>query len=131
VRPPWLAVCLWAGLILLLTSWPPRHLPAGPHGFDKVVHLLLYAPLAALLANALRGGSTREHGATEHAFLLLKAITICLAFGALDEWHQQFCQRQPSVLDWYADCVGVMVGAAGALLWRRRADGGSTTDQRQ
>lgn len=69
---------------------------------DKVAHLGLYLVLGGALAWARR---QRAGGAIFH-FLLLG-----MGYGALDEWHQSFVPgRDPSLGDWVADSVGVILG---------------------
>lgn len=95
---------VWAGLILVGTSWPS--ISVGPDviiGFDKVVHFGMYGILAVLVMRALRP----PHGLTQ-AMLVLLALA---AFGAADEWHQAFIPgRSGSIWDWIADSLGVITG---------------------
>lgn len=102
----WLPPVLWAALILVLTSMPaPADVAVGiPHG-DKIVHFFLYAVEGWLVARALR---TRRAGA------LAAALLAIAAFGALDEWHQQFFVRTPDLLDWVTDMIGASVGIVAA-----------------
>ena len=102
----WLPPVLWAALILVLTSIPaPPVTPGGIPYLDKVAHFLLYAVQGWLVARALR---------TRRPRLLVGAMLGIAAFGALDEWHQQFFARSPELLDWIADMIGASVGIAGA-----------------
>jgi VanZ family protein len=102
----WLPPSLWAALILVLTSIPaPPAEPGGVPYLDKVAHLLLYAVQGWLVARAMR---------TRRPLSLVAAILAIAAFGALDEWHQQFLARDADVLDWIADIIGGSVGIAAA-----------------
>lgn len=81
------------------------HPPTGPAWAevnDKLVHLGLYSVLGATLAWAGARGRGRS------------AVTLLLAgagYGALDEWHQALVPgRDPSLGDWIADAVGVVLG---------------------
>ena len=97
----WAAVGAWAALILIGTSLPPRALPPGPTGLDKVAHLLLYGVLAALFVRAsaiLR--QPREHGRRVAVLCIARSFFFCALFGAFDEWHQQFFGRSTSAVDW-------------------------------
>jgi len=112
----------WAGVLFLLSEWSsvPRSTWAALN--DKVVHLALYAVLGASLAWGKRVGSEDP---PHWALLLLGA-----GYGAVDEWHQNFVpRRHPSVADWFADVVGLLVGYLLVLglwsLWKR-----STSDLR-
>lgn len=120
-RLRWLPAAVWAALILVGTSLPPRALPQGPENSDKVAHLILYAVLAVLLLNAMKEiGCQREHARAQLALSVLKAFSICALFGAFDEWHQQYVQRTTSLADWIADVVGAIAGALAFVAYLRR-----------
>lgn len=101
----WAPPVLWAGFILLLTSWPSAGLPASLSvaGVDKVGHFGLYGVLGFLVGRAL---PRRRVLST----LVAAALGIAL-FGALDEWHQVLVPgRAASILDWVADISGTITG---------------------
>ena len=107
----------WAALILALTSTPnpERFVSAPVAGADKLVHLCLYAVLAFLTARAM------EPARTARARLVVVAIVS--AFGALDEWHQQFVPgRSWDSADWIADSAGAAIGVLILLTARRRRE---------
>ena len=118
---PWLPAGVWAGVILIGTSIPMPALPPGPPGSDKLVHLLMYGVLGALLARAL----LREHPGRGRLLLLLMSTGLAAGFGLFDEWHQQFCQRSPSTADWLADVIGAGFGAIILCAVNTRRAGGS------
>ena len=95
----------------MCTSIPGSAVPDlhVPH-VDKVVHFLLYAVLGALLARALRreaGADTPAASGSVHWRRVMLAIAAVAAFGAADEWHQQWVPgRSTDVLDWCADTAG-------------------------
>jgi VanZ family protein len=95
---------VWAGLILVGTSWPS--ISVGPDviiGFDKVVHFGMYGILAVLVMRALRP----PYSISQSVAVLLALA----AFGAADEWHQAFIPgRSESIWDWIADTLGVITG---------------------
>lgn len=102
----WLPPALWAALILVLTSIPaPADVTGGIPHLDKVIHFCLYAAQGWLVARALR---------TRRPLSLLVALLGVSAFGAFDEWHQQFFVRDTEALDWIADTIGAAVGIAAA-----------------
>ena len=101
----WLPPALWAALILVLTSIPAATGPGGMPHLDKVVHVLMYAGQGWLVTRALR---TRGFGA-----LAIALVGIAI-FGLLDEWHQQFVNRDPDLMDWIADVIGASLGIAAA-----------------
>ena len=103
----WLAPVLWAGVIEVLTSWPNPPVVAAPPGTDKVVHHALYAVLAFL---SMRAGWPQS-GSRLPWKLAVAVLVGVAAFGALDEWHQQFIPSRAMELgDWLADATGVIVG---------------------
>ena len=104
----WVPAALWAAGLLAATSWPNPDVPDVGSG-DKVVHAALYAVLTLLVARA----------EPRHVRRLASAAAIIAAgsaFGALDEWHQQFIPgRSRSTDDWVADTIGAALGAAVTL----------------
>jgi hypothetical protein len=116
-RPPhwlslWVPPVLYLALIFVLSSRPD--LPATPGGSDKLVHGLAYAGLGLLLCRAYLGSAL---GRTA-AFAL--AVLTASLYGASDEWHQSFVpNRFADPLDWVADTLGALAGAAIWLRLRR------------
>ena len=97
----WGPPLLWAAGIFFLSAQP--RLPQLPDvlGWDKLQHTVGYLVGGVLLARALTG--------TKRGLLL--AALIGLAYGASDELHQLFVPgRNSSVLDWYADALGIFLG---------------------
>lgn len=99
----WWAPALWAGVILAATSIPGPELPRVPGRADLFAHLALYGVLGWLLARA--AGTVRPAS-------LAGWVALASAFGAADEWHQQFIPgRSASADDWVADSLGAALGA--------------------
>ena len=96
--------------MLVATSVPNPPVPQGLARFDKVVHFAMYALLAGLVVWAWAGRRTS-------AMVIIATLLIVAAYGALDEWHQQFIPgRSMELNDWLADSAGALVGAlVGAL----------------
>ena len=86
--------------------WPLEAPPPGPEVSDKLVHLIAFAALAFPLARTGRFG-------------LLPVFVGASAFGAAIELIQPSFNRSADINDWVADIVGVMLGIAGGLLYRR------------
>jgi VanZ family protein len=79
--------------------------------WDKGLHILEYGGLGFLICRAFIGEGVKSLNAA------LIAITVASAYAASDEWHQAFTPlRSPDVIDWIADTLGSMVGAAFLLL---------------
>ncbi len=103
----WGPTVLWVAVLFVLSELQGIPEPLEPLAGinDKVVHALLYAVLGGALAWGRHAGPFRP----PHGVLLLAGFI----YGALDEWHQSFVPgRTPSVGDWVADVVGVIVGYA-------------------
>ena len=98
----------WLGAILTATSLPKSVIPEVDFKFaDKVVHLFMYGVLAYLIARAMHNPPR-----TTRLRVLSAAFLLVVAFGAVDEWHQQFIKgRTLGVADWVADSIGGLVGA--------------------
>ena len=94
------AVAVLVSLAVLFA--PADDVPAAPPGLDKVVHLVLFAALAA---------SGRWAGIRARVLAAL-----LLVYAAVSEVVQGLTplERSASVADWVADAVGVL---AGLLAW--------------
>jgi VanZ family protein len=116
-HPAWLVPALaYAGLIFWLSSQsnPLPYLTARV--WDKALHGVEYAALAALLALGLdhvtRLGLRRVG---------LRAALLASLYGASDELHQAFVPgRSCELLDWAADTTGALLGAALTVVFLRR-----------
>jgi VanZ family protein len=116
----WLPPLLWAGVIIFATSMPSEIVPQQVSKFDKTAHFGMYAILGALVARHLAETTSPWRAA-------LVALAITAAFGAVDEWHQQFISgRSTELADWRADSLGAATGAFLIALVRRRAARSST-----
>ena len=119
----WLPPLLWAGVMLLATTVPGSVVPPQFSPYDKVAHFTLYALFAVLLSRDIAQVTGRWRSA-------LLAILIAVAFGAADEWHQQFIPgRSTDIADWRADSIGAAIGAVlfTLLSWIRRTRTTTTT----
>lgn len=105
----WTPPAVWVILILVATSWPGVSVGPDTLALDKVFHFCAYAVLAALMLRA-----TRTPRSWRTALLIW---VIVAAFGAVDEWHQQFIPRRSmSMADWIADASGALVGVLAVRL---------------
>lgn len=114
----WGPAAAWAALILVLTSVPlPGAAPGAPGGADKAAHLFLYGVLGwQVMRGAQRAGGSRRN--------VLVAVAAAMLFAALDEWHQGWLpRREPEMMDWVADVVGLFLGAGARRLWPGRRPG--------
>ena len=109
----WWPPALWATALLVATSWPNPPV-REVRSWDKVVHMAMYAGLAWLVARA-------EPGWTRRVVPLALVAAALSAFGAVDEWHQQFIPgRSASADDWLADSAGAVLALLAAAVRRRQ-----------
>ena len=89
---------------------------SSPYEFpeaDKVVHVLVYAPLGFLMVYALSRS-------TSSANLIFFGAFLAFLYGLTDEIHQAFVPgRDASALDVMADGAGAMIGSS-VFVWTRR-----------
>ncbi len=107
---------LFCGIvILILTGLPgscfPRVKPAI--GFDKVVHVAMYAGFAFLSIWGYRDQYIQKSNKEKHKSLIITFL-ISISYGALTEIMQEtICyQRTGSVYDFIADVIGSLLGIA-------------------
>jgi VanZ family protein len=108
-RKAWLAVAGLAVLIFAASSIPGPRLPSANlfPGSDKVVHLIIYAFVGALIARALVRGHALDPGRA----VLLTAV-LGAAYGLSDEIHQVFVPNRLFELgDLVANAAGTVLGA--------------------
>ena len=124
LRWAWLLPALaYAGVIFALSSQsnPLPFLPRRLFDFDKVLHAVEYAGLAALVTVGLdhvSGVGLRCAAAV--------AVVAGACYGLSDELHQALVPgRSADVHDWLADATGAAAGALLAVValrwWRSRA----------
>lgn len=109
-------------VILFLSFVPPAGLRKLPPihilNFDKVVHMLLYSILTAIiiydLKNKISGSATRK--------TLLSAIFLyTVIFGGIVEIMQEkwFYPRSAEWIDWVADILGSLIGILVMYLFKQ------------
>ena len=118
----WALPLAYALLIFVQSSFAlPAHSLRTPRHADKVIHVVEYAILAALLARALHVGGPTGPERTRTIFLL--ASLASALYGVSDELHQSFVPgRHASLGDAVADAVGSLLGAGVTCAWLRRRD---------
>lgn len=119
IAAPSLLIAYWIGMFAVTHIPLSSSIPSPAH-WDKVVHIVLYAGLAFLLActAAARFRST--------PLLLFGSAAAATMYGGIDELSQIPVGRTAELTDWLADVVGVMVGisaflVAAAVMRRARA----------
>jgi len=111
--PRWLVVwgpaAGWAVVLFLLSELQGVPLRPWVALNDKAVHLALYSVLGGLLGWATF--ASRRPRWPGNGIPPFVAICVGWLYGLSDELHQAFVPgRTPSVGDWLADAVGVVVG---------------------
>ena len=103
----WLPPLLYMAVIFYFSSQSKPLPEMTVHVWDKALHAVEYGVLAILVCRAFVGDGVNGARAA-----LFAAIVACL-YAASDEWHQSFVpMRSADVLDWIADTVGSILGAA-------------------
>lgn len=107
---PWFLYCIFIFFLSSLSSSPDiLTFPIS----DKIRHAFLYLVLAVLTLRAFRKWPGEHLG----RYYFFWAILFCILYGASDEWHQSFvANRNPDVMDWAADVIGVSIG--GIIYWK-------------
>lgn len=105
----WLPVMLLCLAIFVQSCFPSADVGPSFHLKDKMLHMAVYALLAALVARACR---LTWPGRLSAMQLLLISVGFATLYGLSDEWHQTFVtSRHGSTLDVLADFAGSVVGA--------------------
>jgi len=93
-------------ILTVAMLWPLEAPPPAPDGSDKLVHLLAFAALSFPLSRTGRFG-------------LLPVFVGASVFGGVIEIIQPTFNRSADINDWIADIMGVALGIAMALLYRK------------
>ena len=103
----WFPVIVYSGIIFFTSSVPNVRTPLAAFDFDKVLHLIEYAPFGFLVARAM--GGTRV--LISKRALWAGVVLISFLYAASDEFHQSFVPgRNSGVFDLIADTVGGVMG---------------------
>ena len=107
------------GAIFFLSHQPGSRLALSLFSFqDKVAHAGIYALLAATVLWAFAYRWQKIFGAVA---ICIFTVSICLVYGALDEFHQSFIAgRDSSVFDLMADLFGGVICCLIYAVWYRR-----------
>ena len=115
---PAVAMALLIPVLSLLSPSFFRHLSGPKHvpGFDKLIHALMYAALAAALFHVLTPSARVRYS---WAFRLALAATL---YGVAMELCQKFLtsSRSPDPLDALANMAGALAVALLACAWSRK-----------
>jgi VanZ family protein len=102
----WLPPLAYMALIFYLSSQSNPLPEVTVRVWDKLLHAVEYAVLAALFGRALVGEGQGWVASFAAAALL------AAAYGATDEYHQSFVPlRNADVRDWMVDAAGACLGA--------------------
>ncbi len=104
----WFLTAGYMATIFILSSYSGLDLPRLPVNFDKVVHTVIYIPLAFLFYLSLRKSGIRKH------VFAVAFLSACI-YGISDEFHQSFVPgRHAAVGDVFADFFGAFIGCVWA-----------------
>lgn len=112
---------IWAVLILIVCAIPGGTLPERPlfniPHFDKIVHMILYIPLAILVGGMCNLSERKWFRITGP----LLTMMIIVFFGALIEFLQEFLfvNRSAELFDLLADVCGGLAGLVVYYLFLR------------
>jgi len=107
----WVFTAGYMSLIFYLSS-QNFSLPKLPTNSDKVIHAIIYFPLAFLIYRSLWNCRIKK-------YIFVIAFVLAGMYGISDEFHQSFVPgRDSSLGDAAADFVGALLGSLGASIFR-------------
>jgi len=107
----WVLTVGYMSLIFYLSS-QNFSLPKLPTNSDKVIHAIIYFPLAFLIYRSLWSCRIKK-------YIFVIAFVLAGIYGISDEFHQSFVPgRDSSLGDAAADFVGALLGSLGANIFR-------------
>ena len=110
----WLPPLAYMAFIFYLSSQSDPLPQLTAHVWDKFLHAIEYAGLAALFGRALLGEGLGWTASFVGAALL------AAAYGATDEYHQLYVSlRTADIQDWIVDVIGSSIGAIVCVLLAR------------
>ncbi len=120
VLRPWIPVVGWLALEFGLSSIPgPKFPKVDFFQLDKLIHVVVYAGLGALICRALQLSGQGAAPLQVRRSVILTTLLAAL-FGMMDEMHQLFVPgRKADWRDVLADLIGGGLGAAIFLLISR------------
>ncbi len=112
----WSPLIAYAALIFAQSHFPSPQMPTLFTVSDKLLHLAAYVVMGILCFRAFRSRWPRARPGT----LTWASAAASALYGLTDELHQAFIPgRSADTLDWAADALGGLLGAALFLLWVR------------
>ena len=115
---------VWGLLILIVVGFPGTYIPEAIGfwewlSYDKVIHILIFAPLTFLILN----GFKQQYFDSKRRYLyILIAVGFSLAYGLLTEVLQVyvFVGRHGNVYDFIANSIGAFAGWQGFVTIYRK-----------
>ncbi len=109
----WFITFGYMGIIFFLSSQQSFHMHGLPENADKMVHTLIYLPLAFMLYLSMSKSGLKKS-------LFATAFIIAGIYGMTDEFHQYFVPgRYASAGDIAADFFGAYLGSTGARYYTK------------
>lgn len=106
----YLPAIFWFSIILILSTYPGNKIPAPPFfQVDKVVHVLMYAPLSIFLTIAFFRQYNNENTRLKVSTLI---VLFCVFFGGIMEILQHYIliNRSGNIYDFTANTIGAIIG---------------------
>ena len=97
---------IFTAILTVAMLWPLDAPPPTPDGSDKIVHIIAFAALSFPLSRTDRFG-------------LLPVLVGASAFGGVIELIQPSFNRSADINDWISDIMGVAIGIACGVIYRR------------
>ncbi|MEX1010297.1 MAG: VanZ family protein [Chthoniobacterales bacterium] len=117
----WLALLVWTGGIVWLSSLTPDQLPSAAFlTWDKFNHFAAFAVGGWLAASALRTSRPDARAFSS----ITAAIVLVAAFGGFDELRQLLTPGRSGadLYDWIADFLGAITGSIMTLITHARLE---------
>jgi VanZ family protein len=101
----WFFTIGYMGLIFYSSSIAGNELPLLPHGFDKIIHISIYAILAFLSYISFRKSGLNK-------YVLLLSFFFATLYGITNEFYQFYVPgRDASIGDIVANSCGALLGS--------------------
>lgn len=100
----WLIISIFTSVsIFFITHIPQKFMPnrLGAIGIDKIGHIVAYGIITLLFIISLRSSLS--------LFSIVILFFAISCFGVIDELTQPLVNRAGSLLDWFADIIGISV----------------------
>ena len=113
----WVWIGYWLAAFTVTHIPKPGDLNLPIQGGDKVLHAMIYFILTLMGGRVLMLRAKPIHPGTYAIWAVIYTI-----YGALDEYLQGFVHRTPSIYDWLADVLGILLATSLLVVYGAPAD---------